>query len=174
MSSKELDEIIEGKTYPTASVTYNVTSPTGFGLLLTVRRDDEAELFEVMKDIENFLIDNKYTPKIKRTFGGAKPKEVVEGEKCPKCGSPLVRFETKPKLLPDGTMSAPKKATKCSTQRWDFEAKKAVGCDYIKWDEEKSTLPASPAQRAVLEAKGLFREDMGYTEASEILVNLKG
>src|SRR3972149_6869599 len=106
--NKELDEIVD-KTYPTASVTYNVTSPTGFGLLLTVRRDDEAELFEVMKDIENFLIDNKYTPEIKRTFGGAKPKEVVEGEKCPKCGSPLVRFETKPKLFQTEQCQRPRK-----------------------------------------------------------------
>ena len=163
MSSKELDEIIEGKTYPTASVTYNVTSPTGFGLLLTVRRDDEAELFEVMKDIENFLIDNKYTPEIKRTFGGAKPKEVT-GDKCPKCGNDVVKFTTK----------TGKTGVQCSTRKYDFTTKTTTGCDYIKWDEEKSTLPASPAQRAVLEAKGLFREDMGYTEASEILVNLKG
>ena len=163
--NKELDEIVD-KTYPTASVTYNVTSPTGFGLLLTVRRDDEAELFEVMKDIENFLIDNKYTPEIKRTFGGGnfKPKEIVEGEKCPKCGQALVKFTTK----------TGKTGTQCSTRKYDFTTKTTSGCDYIKWDEEKSSLPASPAQRAVLEAKGLWSDDLDYTEAAKLLVNLKG
>lgn len=164
MSSKELDELTDEKSYPVASVTYNVTSPTGFGLLLTVRRDDEGELFEVMKDIENFLIDNKYTPEIKRTFGGAKPKEIVEGEKCPKCGSPLNKFTTK----------TGKTGVQCSTRKYDFTTKTTSGCDYIKWDEEKSSLPPSPAQKAVLEAKGLWSDDLDYTKAAEILVGLKG
>lgn len=161
--SKELDEIVDEKSYPVASVTYNVTSPTGFGLLLTVRRDDEGELFEVMKDIENFLIDNKYTPEIKRTFGGVKPKEIVEGEKCPKCGSPLVKFTTK----------TGKTGTQCSTRKYDFTTKTTSGCDYIKWDEEKSGLLALPAQKAVLEAKGLYKEGMLYSEAAQILTGLK-
>lgn len=44
-------------------------------------------------------------------------------EKCPKCGAPLIIAMTK----------FGKKMKKCSTNSWDKEAKKAVGCDYIEW-----------------------------------------
>lgn len=44
-------------------------------------------------------------------------------EECPTCGNPLVEAETK----------TGKKFTKCSTNKWNFELKKAEGCDYVKW-----------------------------------------
>ncbi len=44
-------------------------------------------------------------------------------EDCPKCGEKLVLFTT----------AAGKKMEKCSSSGWDREAKKATGCDYIKW-----------------------------------------
>lgn len=44
-------------------------------------------------------------------------------EKCPKCGSPLMLAVTR----------FGKKMKKCSTNSWDKEEKKAVGCDYIEW-----------------------------------------
>lgn len=44
-------------------------------------------------------------------------------EKCPKCGSPLILATTR----------FGKKMKKCSTNVWDKDAKKAVGCDYIEW-----------------------------------------
>lgn len=44
-------------------------------------------------------------------------------EKCPECGNPLVLFTT----------SAGKKMKKCSTNSWDKETRKAVGCTYIQW-----------------------------------------
>lgn len=44
-------------------------------------------------------------------------------EKCPKCGSPLILATTR----------FGKKMKKCSTNVWDKEARKAVGCDYIEW-----------------------------------------
>ena len=50
-------------------------------------------------------------------------------EKCPKCGAPLVMMTTR----------AGKKMKKCSTSGWDREAKKATGCDYIEWINEKKT-----------------------------------
>jgi len=50
-----------------------------------------------------------------------KPEEL--DEKCPKCGEKLVMATTR----------YGKKMKKCSTNGWDREAKKATGCDYIKW-----------------------------------------
>lgn len=45
-------------------------------------------------------------------------------EKCPKCGSPLA---------PVTETLTGKKLQRCSTGSWDAQARKNVGCDYIKW-----------------------------------------
>lgn len=45
-------------------------------------------------------------------------------DKCPKCGSPLGE--------PTETKTG-KKLQRCSAGSWDAEAKKNVGCDYVKW-----------------------------------------
>ena len=50
-------------------------------------------------------------------------KATVASDGCPKCGSALVESETK----------TGKKFTKCSTNKWNFELKKAEGCDYVLW-----------------------------------------
>jgi hypothetical protein len=154
-------------TYPTASVTYSVTSPAGYGLLLTIRRDDEGALLDVMQDTEKYLSDKGYTPEVKRSFGsgGGKPKDIVEGEKCPKCGSPLVKVTYKDKKTGED-----KTLIKCSTQKYNFETKQSSGCDYVKFEDKPTpNVPASPSQRKVLEAKGLWVEGMSYTEASELI-----
>jgi len=44
-------------------------------------------------------------------------------EECPKCGEKLVLATTR----------RGKKLKKCSTNKWDREARKAVGCDYVEW-----------------------------------------
>lgn len=44
-------------------------------------------------------------------------------EKCPKCGAPLMLVVTR----------FGKKMKKCSTNKWDRDAKKASGCDYVEW-----------------------------------------
>lgn len=44
-------------------------------------------------------------------------------EKCPKCGANLILVTTR----------FGKKMKKCSTNSWDKEAKKAIGCDYVEW-----------------------------------------
>jgi hypothetical protein len=142
-----------------ASVTYNVTSSKGYGLLLTVRRDDEAELFELMKDIESFLIKEGYTPEVKKSFGGAKPIETTD-EKCPKCSNPLVKITTK-----DG-----KQAYKCSTSRWDYATKTSSGCDYFKYlDAPVDDEPASPKQKELLMDKGLWEDKMTKAQATELI-----
>lgn len=48
---------------------------------------------------------------------------VTLDEKCPKCGSPLIMAVTR----------FGKKMKKCSTNKWDKDAKKATGCDFIEW-----------------------------------------
>lgn len=55
---------------------------------------------------------------------------------CPECAMPLVLFTS-----PSG-----KKALKCSTSGWDRTAKKATGCQYIKW--------LKPAEYAQYEKSG--------------------
>ena len=45
-------------------------------------------------------------------------------EKCPKCGSPLAPVTETP---------TGKKLQRCSTGSWDTQARKNVGCDYVKW-----------------------------------------
>lgn len=44
-------------------------------------------------------------------------------EKCPKYGSPLVMAMTR----------FGKKLKKCSTNSWDPNERKAIGCDYVEW-----------------------------------------
>lgn len=45
---------------------------------------------------------------------------------CPKCGNPLAEITT---------TKTGRQLQRCSTGSWDPEAKKAVGCDYVKWIE---------------------------------------
>jgi ssDNA-binding Zn-finger/Zn-ribbon topoisomerase 1 len=48
------------------------------------------------------------------------------GDTCPKCGSPLSEIVTTP---------TGKKLRRCSAGKWNAEAHKTEGCDYIKWLE---------------------------------------
>lgn len=50
-------------------------------------------------------------------------------EKCPKCGEHLVLVTT----------ATGKKMKKCSTAGWDRETRKATGCDYIEWINERKS-----------------------------------
>lgn len=161
-TKNEIDEIINPPLPEArASVSYNVTSPKGYGLILTVRSGNEAEIFEIMTDVETYLEKNGYTPEVKRSFGSKPAPQVVEGENCPKCGSPLVKFTSK-----DGTKSG----VKCSTSKWDHINKVATGCSFVKWgDGEASTEEVSPAQRKVLEARGLWVEGLTRAEATDLL-----
>ncbi len=47
-------------------------------------------------------------------------------EKCPKCGSPL----EEPTTTPTG-----RRLQRCSNGHWDKEARKNIGCDFVKWLE---------------------------------------
>jgi hypothetical protein len=59
------------------------------------------------------------------------PEVVAQEEMCPKCGSPLGPVVTTP---------TGRKLRRCTKGSWDPDAKKTVGCDYVKW------LPVEPEQ----------------------------
>jgi len=42
------------------SVTYKITSPTGFNIMLTFRAESEEEMFKLINTIENKLIEGGY------------------------------------------------------------------------------------------------------------------
>jgi hypothetical protein len=148
----------------TSSVTYNLVSKEGYPLLFTVRRNDEAELFELMIDLEEGFITRGYTADKK--YGSAKQVPLVTTkEDCPKCGNPLKEFTTK----------TGKSGLKCSTSGWDFENKTATGCDYIKWnDAPSSSSEPTEAQIRLLKQKNLWEEGMTRSEASAKISSVLG
>jgi hypothetical protein len=164
--AKEKAETMRQEAMPeaVASVSYNIVTPNGYPIIFTMRGVSESSLFERMDSIEVFMKDAGYTPEVKRTFAGAKPKEFVD-EKCPKCGSPLVIITTK-----DG-----KKAHKCSTAKWDYMTKTASGCDYFKYlDVELPLEPATEKQMDILKAKNLWEEGMTKAKATELISMVLG
>lgn len=163
----EIDALLkEDMPEAKSSVTYSLVSKAGFPLLFTVRSQSEAELLELMSDLETGFTKRGYTPKVERSFGGAKPKEVVEGEKCPECGSPIIKFTTK-----DG-----KQAVKCSTARYDFNTKVASGCKYFKYLDAPNSIdePATPAQISLLKEKNQWEEGMTKKAATAKISSVIG
>lgn len=144
-----------------ASVTYNMTSPKGFGVLFTMRSGNEAELMEMMEETEEYLVKKGYTAEVRRSFG-AKPKEIVEGEKCPKCGADLIKITAKGRP-----------AVKCSMSKYDFMTKTASGCDYFKYTDISSE-PATPKQEELLKEKNLWEEGMSKEKATETISRVLG
>lgn len=79
-------------------------------------------------DVKTLILDlEELKAKLKPVSTVVSEKAVVinsEDIECPKCGNNLIEAETK----------TGKKFTKCSTNKWNFELKKAEGCDFVKWD----------------------------------------
>jgi hypothetical protein len=156
-----------------ASVTYELLSPDGYPILLTMRDGRESALFERMEALEKFFKDSGYQPNIKSRYTGRTEaqKEYVEGRKCPKCGEPLIYFESKGK-----------KHIKCSTSKWDYMTKKATGCDYIEWSDDLDSSTgkdysgsgATPAQMRLLKEKNLWEEGMTKARATELIGKVLG
>lgn len=124
----DIKQVLDNNNLPEAraSATFNVTSPKGFGVLVTIRSTDEGEMFDLIDSTEKFLSEKGFTAEVKRSNYPAKPAPVVvEGEKCPECGSALVKFTSK-----DGTKSG----VKCSTAKWDFITKTSSGCSFVRFD----------------------------------------
>lgn len=148
-----------------SSVSYTLISKDGFSLIFTCRSSDEAELLELMSDLEASFISRGYQADRK-----AKPVQlpIDTSEKCPKCGKPLVKFETK----------VGKSGLRCSTNVWDSETKTASGCDYIKWNDTPNstgtTVGATEAQTRLLKEKNQWEEGMTKAEASRKISMLIG
>lgn len=161
---------VPSETMPeaTSSVTYNLVSKNGYPLLFTVRRNDEAELLEVMADLEESLSTRGYTSD-RRGTPKQQPLPVETGEKCPTCGKPLVKFSSK-----DGSKSG----LRCSTNEWDAETGKATGCDYVKWNNTPNstgtTTGATEAQIRLLKEKNQWEEGMSKSDASKKISMLIG
>jgi hypothetical protein len=122
---------------------------------------DEGELLDVMGTTEEFLLKNGYLPS-----GGAKSPSTEKSsavEKCPKCGSPLINITAKGRP-----------AIKCSTAEWDPVTKVASGCDYFKYLDSNGDEGATPKQMEILKDKGLWKEGMSKTKASEVISAVLG
>ena len=130
-----MENFKSNSTESPASATYSLTSKGGFGVLFTIRKDSGKELLEALELLEPSLIAKGYKPQEKRSFGGGsvvKPIEYVPDRKCPLCSQPLVYGTTK-----DG-----KKFIKCSTQKYDFATKQALGCKHIEWSDSNKEVVA--------------------------------
>lgn len=149
-----------------ASVSYSLLNKDGYPLIFTVRSLDEAELLDLMVDLESMLNKRGYQPD-KKVSGGFAPKvkEVVQGETCPKCNQPLVKFTSK-----DGTKSG----VKCSTAKYDFMTKTASGCNFVRFDESNSSEKATEAQESILKQKGLWTDGMSKADASKTIAMVLG
>lgn len=162
ITKDDVDEALGIGNEAKSSVSYSLLTKSGFPFIFTVRENSEASLLDLMEDLEGTFIKRGFQADKKGGFA-SKPKEIVQGEKCPKCGSDLVKFTSK-----DGTKSG----IKCSTSKWDAVNKKPLGCDYIKWNEENGSggiVGPSEAQKTILLDKGLWREGLSKQEATEII-----
>ena len=149
----------------TSSVTFTLTSPSGFPILFTVRSMSEEELLDKIGVLELRLRDEGYEAGSTRSSFPKKEKKVVGV--CPKCGSQLIEATKK-----DGTTFK-----KCENNKWDFNLKKNVGsCDYMEWGEPKMSAEsamqeATEAQEKLIKSKWPFLWEDGMTkaQASEVI-----
>jgi hypothetical protein len=172
-------------TEATASVSYTVKTPSGHNVIFTMRADDELELLGRMETVENYFVDNGFnggpvkstpefdpkTPTKEEDLDLEDDKPVdLDSNTCPKCGEPLVKFSSK-----DGTKSG----MKCSTSGWDREAKKAIGCDYVKWNKDPARQMSlddkvTPAQKNLLIKLELWEEGLTKAQAHAIISKATG
>jgi len=168
-TSEKVKETSNQSTVPEAiaSVTYNLNSPRGYPVLFTIRRDNESELLETMEALEMLLEGKGYTPKTYKKFE-KKPVDYVEGRVCPRCGGRLVNKVSK----------SGKKFIKCEKGKWDFVNKKAIGCDYVEWEENQAPRtavsqlePATQPQANLIKTKWpeLWRDGLTKTEATQLI-----
>jgi hypothetical protein len=121
---------VDKKDLPEAGATAftNIKTPNGFFWSFTLRSESGTDLIQKIEKFENFCKLTHWEPQERRGGGfpkkEAKPVVYVEGRKCDKCGSRLVE-----KVKSDG-----KKYFKCENGKWDAINKKAIGCDFVDWN----------------------------------------
>ena len=145
------------------SVTYTLTSPSGYSVLYTVRGTSGGALLEEMDAIENSLVDKGYKSKGGgKSLGKTESVATPTNELCPKCNAPLVE-----KTIKD------RPANVCSTNVWDPDTRTATVCDYMTYTDVIADNP-TPKQMEVLKDRGLYKEGMSRTEASDIIQKALG
>lgn len=119
-----------------ASVTYSITSESGFNALFTIRDVNGMALLDTMKTIEKYLKDQKYTPQVKQSFGGGAKKEVqyVEGKVCPLC---------KGRLIKAVSSKTNKEFHKCENGKYNPTTKMTDGCKFVDWLNPVQTTTAN-------------------------------
>jgi hypothetical protein len=121
---------VNTKDLPEAGATAftDVKTPNGFHWSFTLRSESGTDLVSKIDKFEKFCKLTHWEPQERRVGGfpkkEAKPIVYVEGRTCDKCGSRLVE-----KTKQDG-----KKYFKCEKGSWDAVAKKAIGCDFVDWN----------------------------------------
>lgn len=120
---------IPKKDLPEAGATAftEVKTLNGFYWSFTLRSESGTDLVNKIDRFENFCKLTHWEPQEPRKGFGkkeTKPIVYVEGRKCEKCGGRLVE-----KVKADGH-----KYFKCENGKWDAVNKKAIGCDFVDWN----------------------------------------
>lgn len=118
-------------TFPEAGAVayFSFKRTDGFEVSLTLRDEKGLDLMTRIEGAIQAVKKQGATPlPLRGGFGGAKkPVDYVVGRKCPLCQNQLVH----------ATTGAGKRFIKCSTNKWDFATKQAVGCKFIEWEQPK-------------------------------------
>ena len=117
------------------SATVKVKTKNNFEWLFSIRAETTADLVSKMETMEKLWTEKEWTPIAQNTYGGKKewPAKVIEyldGELCPLDGGRLVK--------PQPGSKAP---IKCENNRWNFQLKKAEGCEFVKWPKKEGEIP---------------------------------
>lgn len=119
---------VSKKDLPEAGATAftDVKTPNGFYWAFTLRSESGTDLVNKIDKFEKFCKLTHWEPIDRKAFkkGVSAPVVYVEGRKCDKCGSRLVE-----KVKADGH-----KYFKCENGKWDAVNKKAIGCDFVDWN----------------------------------------
>lgn len=123
---------MEDKQLPEAGAVafFAYKRPDGFEISLTLRDESgTAVLNRINTAVEKVKAEGGL-PVAKNSWGRKERQlDYIEGRVCPKCGNKLLNTTTK-----DG-----RKFIKCEMNKYDFVAKKPVGCLFVEWPESKES-----------------------------------
>lgn len=118
------------------SATVKVRTKNNFEWLFSIRAETTKDLVVKMETMEEIWLEKNWIPIAQNTSKfPQKVIEYVEGELCPLDGGRLVK--------PQPGSKAP---IKCENNRWNFQLKKAEGCEFVKWPK-KDAVPVIPERQ---------------------------
>ncbi len=148
-----------------SSANFKKIDTSGVEIMWTLRDADENKLKQRVDDFLAIL-GMDVPASTKKTATTPQTEKKAPSDACPKCGSPLVTFQSK-----DGRTHL-----KCSTAGWDNVRKQSTGCSYIRWSNDKEETytigdGATPAQQKVIQNNWpeLWRDGMTKAEARKII-----